>query len=162
MTDVCLIHGLAMEYDFNSGFELCPECERQAMTPTDKPSQGTQQWLASITPRPEIIAVTSNVWGIRHNGQMVCAPTIEEAVNALRAAQQPTASEPSSVTGTQSKTTENILRDVGTVTRAISSAEDSVAMSTPETGPAASEPACPVCGEDNCELRNNLLHKSYG
>ena len=21
---------------------------------------------------------------------------------------------------------------------------------------------CPVCGEDNCELRNNLLHKSYG
>jgi len=56
---------------------------------TDKPSQKTQQWLASITPRPEIIAVSGTVWGVRHNGAMVCAPTIDEAVNALQAAQQP-------------------------------------------------------------------------
>jgi len=29
-------------------------------------------------------------------------------------------------------------------------------------GAAKETKPCPVCGELNCELRNNLLHKSYG
>jgi hypothetical protein len=47
-------------------------------------SRVNHAWLASATPRPDLIAVSEKVWGVRFDGQMVCAPTIEEAVTVLR------------------------------------------------------------------------------
>jgi hypothetical protein len=47
-------------------------------------SRDNHAWLASATPRPDLIAVSEKVWGVRFDGQMVCAPTIEEAVTVLR------------------------------------------------------------------------------
>jgi hypothetical protein len=47
-------------------------------------SRVNHAWLASATPRPDLIAVSEKTWGVRFDGQMVCAPTIEEAVTVLR------------------------------------------------------------------------------
>ncbi len=47
-------------------------------------SRDNHAWLASTTPRPDLIAISEKVWGARFDGQMVCAPTIEEAVTVLR------------------------------------------------------------------------------
>jgi hypothetical protein len=58
-------------------------CEPPA---TERAMAGARQWMACLNPRPEIVAVSSSVWGIKYNGQMVCAPTIEEAVSVLRSA----------------------------------------------------------------------------
>jgi len=47
-------------------------------------SRDNHAWLASTTPRPDLIAISEKVWGVRFDGQMICAPTIEEAVTVLR------------------------------------------------------------------------------
>jgi hypothetical protein len=47
-------------------------------------SRDNRAWLASTTPRPDLIAISEKVWGVRFDGKMVCAPTIEEAVTVLR------------------------------------------------------------------------------